>query len=143
MVIYKYSSTSDAFHAIQEISYVNDAEVSFLSDKFIIPKNIDALDVSSLPVVSSLAPEAISSGEELMLHYKDRQAKGLFMSFPLEGTIAKGVVFRLAFFEVGFIAVSVLSKTRISLDVPEDVEEVLEKYGLQRQETAPRCFLSF
>lgn len=143
MVIYKYSSTSDAFHAIQEISYVNDAEVSFLSDKFIIPKNIDSLDVSSLPVVASLAPAAISSGEELMLHYKDRQAKGLFMSFPLEGTIAKGVVFRLAFFEVGFIAVSVLSKTRISLDVPEDVEEVLEKYGLQRQETAPHCFLSF
>ena len=75
MVIYKYDSMSDAFHAIQEISVIKDAEISFLSDKFIDPKDMDALDSSALPVESSLAPAAISSGEELMLHYKDRRAK--------------------------------------------------------------------
>ena len=126
MVIYKYDSMSDAFHAIQEISVIKDAEISFLSDKFIDPKDIDALDSSALPVESSLAPAAISSGEELMLHYKDRRAKGLFLSFP----VTEGIVFRLVFFELGFLVVSVLTKTKICVDVPDDVEEILEKYGM-------------
>ena len=131
MVVYKYSSISDAFHAVQEISTKKGAEVSFVKDNYAEPIDIDALDVSFLPFEYSLAPEAISSGEELMLHCKDHQAKAVFLSFPL----TESIVFRLILFKVGILAISAVSKTRICVDVPEDVEEILEKYGFQKTGT--------
>ena len=126
MFIYSCKSISDAFHAIQEISPNSNAKISFFSGKLVPPKDPKGLEVSSLPGEVIRENVVSLSGEELMLQYKDCEAKGLFLSFPME----EAVIFRLLFFDQGVLAISILSETRISLDVPEKVEKILEKYGV-------------
>ena len=128
MIIYTYKNLSDAFHAIHEISSSREAKISFFSGEYAIPKDLDSLDVESLPAEVKRTDVLSLSGEELMLQYKDSDARGMFLSFPL----TEGIVFRLIFFEAGILAISVLSKTRISVGIPEDVEETLEKYGIRQ-----------
>jgi len=128
MVMYSCNNLADAFHAIQDIATGKEAKVSFLSGNLAAPKDIDSLEVDFLPA-EIIRRDVISlSGEELMLQYMDCDAKGLFLSFPLTDAI----VFRLLFFGGTVLMVSALSKSKICVPVPEDVEEIMEKYGVAR-----------
>lgn len=129
MFIYSYKTKRAAISAIFKIFEGYSADISFLSGKLSAAIDLDALDITSLPVEVIAGDVKAASCDDLFMQYEDSGAKGIFLSFNL----LQSVVFRLIFFgESPMLVISVLAKTHLTLEVPDDIEVILKAHGMER-----------